>query len=89
MVGVDGERRRHRRSRTDTEAASSLVFTAVLPAATTAFSSCRGSAAALSITITCTRSIASDGTLKVSGTDSHGNSLSYLGEATTTRATGT
>jgi hypothetical protein len=25
----------------------------------------------------------------VSGTDSHGNSLSYLGEATTTRATGT
>jgi hypothetical protein len=73
----------------DTDAASSLVFTAVLPAATTAFSSCNGSAAALSIAITCTGSVASDGTLRVSGTDSNGNSLSFLGEATATQATGT
>jgi hypothetical protein len=53
------------------------------------FSSCSGSAAALSITITCTGSIDPAGTLKVSGTDSDGNSLSFLGDATTARATST
>ena len=65
-----------------------LVFTTTLQSATGAFSSCSGSNPAGSITFSCTGSIASDGTFNLSGTDTHGNSLSFLGIATSTRVTG-
>jgi hypothetical protein len=67
---------------------SDLAFTAVLSTATGVFSSCSGSALGGVIAIACSGSIAQDGAVSLSGTDSHGNSLSFSGEATATSATG-
>jgi hypothetical protein len=72
-----------------TNGGSDLIFTAVLPTPTGVLSSCSGSAMGRSLTISCTGSIASDGTLKIDGSDDHGSTVSILGIASETEASGT
>jgi hypothetical protein len=65
-----------------------VAFTAVLPTATGAFSSCSGSAVNGQLSVSCRGAIGSDGTFNVTGTDDHGNVLTFDGTATATTACG-
>ena len=64
-------------------------FTAVLTTPTGAFSSCSGDVHQHTAQISCTGSIAADGTFNVSGTDTNGVASTYVGVADATTATGT
>lgn len=66
-----------------------LSITAVLPTATGAFSSCGGTGASGAVNITCTGSIKQDGTLSISGLDTHRNTITLTGQATGKIVTGT
>jgi hypothetical protein len=71
-----------------TSSDGALVLTAVLPTPTGAFSSCGGTGAGGAVNITCTGSILAGGALAISGQDTHGNTLTLTGTATSTLASG-
>jgi len=64
-----------------------VSFTAVLPTANGNFSSCSG-LAVKTLAVSCHGSIGSDGTFNVTGTDSEGNALTFVGNATATAVCG-